>query len=236
MKAEGEVEVPEETGKKLWSVGRIICAVMAVVSFSVTVWIAFTIISNPFHGPRSMHLFLMMASSAIFTNMFIVIPQSYFLRPKGLSLFIGAGKWALTIALPFFLMASVNSYADKKTLNIAREELSPVIDFIDTNLSAQGTFPGDILEEVKKIERLTNVTYIFDEAHFVMQTKGSSIDMDGATIFYISSDKEWCREHNDIIEAVSTKVAKRYREATNWNTKRIYRVNSKTGQWEAYEE
>ena len=233
MKTEEGVELTEKTIKKLWSIGRIICAILAAVSIIVTAWLVITMISNPFFGPRVMHLLLMMASSAIFINTSITIPQNYLINPKGLRLFVGAGKWALTIAFPFFLMASVNSFADSKTLEITRAELSPVIDFIDKNFNQHGNFPADILAEVEKIHKLTNVTYIFNDDNFLIQTRGSSIDIDGSTIFYLSSDREWRREHNDMIEAVATEDAKLYREATKWNTKRVYQMNYETNQWVA---
>lgn len=236
MNTKEGVETPEEPIKKLWSIGRIICAVFALVGLSGTIWMVYVMISNPFLGPRIMHMLFMMASSAVFINMSIAIPKSYHISPRitGLRFIVGAAQWALTIAFPLFLMASINSYADKRTVNIAKAELSPVIVFIDKELSQYGKLPDDILQEVKKIEGLSNVTYIFGDEQFVIQTRGSSIDIDGSTIYYISSDKEWRREHNDMIEAVATDDLKRYRKATKWNTKRTYRVNNETGQWVAY--
>lgn len=218
----------------LWTIGRILCAVLAGAGLAVAVWQLFRILLNPCLGPMIGTLFLLMGAAAVFINMSIAIPQNYLIRTRWLRLLAGAGKWILTAVLPFILMDQVLTFTNNRSVEIARVELAAVIDAIDHEITQSGSPPADILDKVKEVQILNTLSYFSGTDHFVLQTYGSSGDIDGVIIFYISTDRVWRRLPIDSMDSLSNEVARLYRGATEGLAKQVYWRNRKTGQWEIY--
>ncbi len=232
MTSDKQIDTPEKPEKKLWSIGRIICAILAIAGLTVTVMMAQTMLSHPFTGSKVFPMLIGVVSSAVFINMSIAIPQGYLLDSMRSRLLAGVGKWILTLMLPLYLMSFVSSMADDRTVIITQETLAPVINFIDGEFSRNGALPGTVLKAIKDVANLREITYLTGDDHYVLQTMGSSIDIDGSTLFYISYDKVWRRVHNDVLARADTEESRHYQEAVKDLTEQVYRRSYETDQWQ----
>jgi len=175
----------------------------------------------------------MLVSSAVFINMSLAIPQTYLIRTRWLRLLAGAGKWVLSVVLPLLLFAEVNDQANKRAEKITKEALAPVITYIDQEISKNGHPPAVIMNEVNKVKRLMNVSYLTGDKHYMLYTSIASWEIEGAKIFYTDLDKTWRIENTITIESGSTDNAKIFQKAAEGLTRRFYWVDYRSGQWES---
>jgi len=225
------VESYGEIEGKLWTVGRVICAVLAGVGFILTLWVYWQVLANPFFEGRFVLIIPSLFSSAIFINMGLAIPQFYLIEPGKLRLLAGLGKWLLTVVLPVFMAVVVSSAADRRSVKISRASLAPLIDSLDLSGQRSGAWPEDLDGIIETVKVLRAVTYYRGTDHYVLQTPGGSFDIDGSRNYYLSSERRWEQIQNVRIGGKG-ESARRYNKVVEGLTGIHYWVNDETFAWE----
>ncbi|RJX20426.1 MAG: hypothetical protein C4575_06720 [Desulforudis sp.] len=142
----------------------------------------------------------------------------------------------LTIALPLLVIAGTNDLANKQTIHIVKDNLSPVIAYLEKEISRNGHPPSDIMGEVEKVNSaVKNVTYFAGAGHYVVSVSVASLDIEGAIIYYSDLDKVWRHENTISIEGGETDSAVLFQKATAGLAKRVYWVDYSSGRWQSKE-
>ena len=198
---------------------------ICLLSLIVSGWYAYDIISKPFLSLRVTNLAVMAIGLALATNRTFTIFQR-FIKIRTLRIGIGILKWFATLFFPLLCIPIPNNIANDQSIEITRNNLTPLIAYIEHEQHKLKHPPNSILKGLQEIGKFHQVTYYYGNKHFTLTTPGGSIDIDGSTIYYNSQTKEWLQIHNDL---KSSEHGKRYRSAVEDLDFVVYEF--KKGQW-----
>lgn len=106
-------------------------------------------------------------------------------------------QFLMALLLPLVIIGNVEDKIQEKTLATVKNELTPVITYIENYKDQYGHIPKNITKAPIKPHTLGNISYSYGSNIFMLETHVPSIDIDGARIFYDSRDKHWYKFHND---------------------------------------
>ena len=106
-------------------------------------------------------------------------------------------QFLVALVLPLVIMGNVEDIIQEKTLATVKNELTPIITYIEDYKDQYGNVPKNITKVPIKPHTLGNISYSYDSNIFMLETHVPSIDIDGTKIFYNSIDKHWYKFHND---------------------------------------
>ena len=111
------------------------------------------------------------------------------------------------IVVPIF-STQVITHSQEEMSATVKNELTPIIRYIEKYQQKYGKLPQSIGEAPIKPETLKNVYYDHTPHTFILGTYIASLDIDGAQIFYNSRDKQWYQFHNDMYQYYKDKKEK----------------------------
>jgi len=111
----------------------------------------------------------------------------------------------LSAIIGSFLTVSIFSsqvviQSQENMFTTVKNELSPIITYIEKYQNKHGNLPQTISKATIKPATLQNVYYDHNTHTFILGTYIASLDIDGAQIFYNSRDKQWYQFHNDMYQ------------------------------------
>ena len=141
----------------------------------------------------------------IFNRLFKVINR-VFLKKYGRK-----SRWSLSlcaVVVGLLLTGTISSLASDIAMDRFKRAYQPLVDALHANKIAACDKPGDevdIPDSIRPEIQGPGTTWIhYLESRFVISTRGGSIDIDGSTIYYDSTKKEWNLFHNDNQEKVDS--------------------------------
>ncbi len=216
-----------------WTIPFFINIAIIIISIGCTFYLVASILSNPFSAGRAFLFFLMFVPIVIGVNRIFAVIQKYIVVKK-FPLLIRICTWILTFIIPFLILSFASETANDRAMRIVENKLSSLISHIESVLKEKGELPDDIFSELKNISEFqNNLLYYRGASHYLIETRGGSIDIDGSTIFYHSPTKRWYRIQNDIIHyANGNEKAEIYRKATKGVKGEMYKYNIQGKIWE----
>jgi len=197
---------------KATKIVKIVNWIIALVTLGFTSYIIYEVIVNPLAGMRALAYTLVFPAAVIGFNRLFAIWQKSIKSKRGRRWF-GLLKWVATFLLPLLLIGFTEDVVCYRSTEIVKQELSPLISYIADFQEAHKNPPNEILEELKTVKTINNLAYYKGEHYYLLSTVVGSIDMDGYTIFYYSSEDTWFKFHNDDSEKYNAGV-KIYNSAT----------------------
>lgn len=182
--------------KKALRIRDILSIFILSLALAAFIYIIVDMFSNPLTTARSISTVLIFLLSAIIINITLGIYRylNGFIKQSWLFYIL---QWTLMIILSMFITANVDTLMKDKIISSAKQEISSVIEYIDSYNKSTGSFPDNIDTAVGKISKINYIDYYKDDKTYLLQTRLSSIDIDGEVLFYNSIDKNWGNFHND---------------------------------------
>ena len=106
-------------------------------------------------------------------------------------------QFLIALILPLVIMGNIEDKIQKKILTTVKNEMTPIITYIEEYRDQHNDLPENITNGSIKPHTLSNISYVYSSNIFILETDVPSIDIDGAKIFYDSRDKQWYQFHND---------------------------------------
>jgi len=106
-------------------------------------------------------------------------------------------QFLIALILPLVIMGNIEDKIQEKILTTVKNEMTPIITYIEDYRDQYNDLPENITNESIKPHTLSNISYAYSSNIFIVETDVPSIDIDGAKIFYDSRDKNWHQFHND---------------------------------------
>lgn len=106
-------------------------------------------------------------------------------------------QFLMALILPLIIISNIENKIQKTILVTVKNEFTPIITYIKDYKSQNGNVPTNIDKALFKSHTLRSIYYLNDSYTFMLETDVSTIDIDGAKIFYDSRDKQWYQFHND---------------------------------------
>jgi len=146
-------------------------------------------------------------------SLFISVFLTLFISMTLLRHFTGLIKrsWKFDIFQFFFAMlisfltvsifsSSVVAHLQEAQLDTIKKDLRPVIFYIEEYQKSYGKTPSDIQASLGSPTTINNISYQALPKHFIVGVQISTIDIDGAQVFYDSRDLHWYRFNNDMYQ------------------------------------
>jgi len=206
----GSVRVPgvqpaptERARRRLWL--RIVDAVVFGTASALTIVLIDGAIRNALSSGRALAYIVLAPMAAISVHRGFAFLQRRWLtgspqRTRAVRASAALLKWVGSPLAAILLCVAVESAALARGLQMVREDLDPVVRTIEAKVNANGKPPDDVLEALGQARQVRSVNYYVNARGFVIATHGGSIDIDGETIYWDSTERRWRRFHNDLAE------------------------------------
>ena len=106
-------------------------------------------------------------------------------------------QFLVALMLPLLIIGNVENKIQEKTFATVKNELTPIITYIENYKAQYGNLPENISKVPINPHALGNISYSYSSNIFMIVTHVPSIDIDGSRIFYDSRDQQWYQFHND---------------------------------------
>lgn len=182
--------------KKLLRTKDIISLILFTLSLILSIYTIKLIFSSPLGEGRLIGYLILTLSLPVMIFLAIGLLRHFtnFIKKSWIFYIF---QFLVALILPLLIMGNVENKIQEKTLATVKNELTPIITYIENYKDQYGNVPENITKVPSKPHSLGNISYSYDSNIFILETHVPSIDIDGARIFYNSRDKHWYQFHND---------------------------------------
>ena len=189
--------------RKLFRLKDIVSIFIFIVSLFSTVYVVFVLLDEKL-GMGQTFLSFILFISVFFTLFFATGLLRHFTGFMKKSWIFYTFQFLFTTIVSFIIVAifstQVITDSQEKMFATVKNELIPVITYIEQYQKRYKKLPQSIDEAPLKPATLQNIYYDHNPHTFILGTYITSLDIDGAQIFYNSRDKEWYQFHNDMYQ------------------------------------
>lgn len=184
----------------LRKIGRV-NAVAIAISFAISVYIIYSLLADPFDSMRFVPFASLFFVGLILFNRVLNAIKEIFVHSPGwlLSGLLDISNLIVSIVASVALIVLLNQAADIREMTLAKRYLQPVITQIEVYRKQTGKLPQKLVVSSASAKKL-GFRYFHDRNNYIIETHGSSIDIDGTTIYYLSPTGGWHRVHNDAFD------------------------------------
>ncbi len=189
--------------KKLFRTIDKVSLFISIVSALVSLYVAFLLLSENL-GIGQTFLSFILLISVFFTLLFGIGLLRHFTGFVKKTWIFYTFQFLFTAIVSFLIVSvfstQVVTHSQEKMFATVKNELIPIITYIEKHKEQYGKLPYNIGEAPLKPATLQNIYYDHNPDTFILGTYIASLDIDGAQIFYNSRDKQWYQFHNDMYE------------------------------------
>ena len=182
--------------KKIFRTKDIISLILFTLSLLLAMYTLKLVFSLPL-GEGRLVSYLMLTLSLSVMIFFAIGLLRHFTNFIKKSWIFYSFQFLVALVLPLVIIGNVEDKIQEKILATVKNELTPIITYIENYKEQYGHVPKNITKVPINPHTLENISYSYDSNIFMLETHVPSIDIDGARIFYNSRDKHWYKFHND---------------------------------------
>ena len=195
--------------------------ILVLMSAPTMLYLAWSVYTLPLGSVRVAAIMPFLLVAALFLNRALVVMQRCLLygKAKIIRTIAHVSRWLATIVVPLVLTTGLNQLANDRESRLVEENFAPLLDYIERSIDRTGQTPADLSKYLENRPPRISFTYRRGDNSYMLETRGGSIDIDGATIFFSSEAKTWVRIHNNLLRPESddsrSKAAAGYCEAAH---------------------
>ena len=193
-------ETVADNNRSFWRVVGRVNAVVIFVSLVLGVYLVSALLLEPLSSIRILSYLLLMFVTGVLSNRLISClrrgsrhPVSGFAAVRAALLQIG-----LTILVPVLLIVAVNALVNIREMAIIEQHFAATIAYIEQARQQLG-HPPHTLAPGQTQGSPVSFLYAYNKDAYLIETSGGSLDMDGTTLYYLSTVSHWQRIHNDLL-------------------------------------
>jgi type II secretory pathway pseudopilin PulG len=189
---------PQQDQSLLRKIGRA-NAITIVISFAISVYIIYALLADPFNSVRIVPFTSLFFVGIVLFNRVLNAIKDIFLHSPGwlLSGLLDIANLIVNVVASVALIVVLNQAADAREMTLAKRYLQPVIAQIEVYRKQTGSLPQKLVVSSTSAKK-PGFRYFHDLDNYIIATNGSSIDIDGTTIYYLSTTRKWRHVHNDL--------------------------------------
>ena len=189
--------------EKLFRVRDLVSIFIFIVSLLFTIYVIFVLLHEELGIGQTFLSFILLIS--VFFTLFLGIGLlRHFTGFVKKSWIFYAFQFLFTVIVSFLIVSvfstQVVTHSQEKMYATVKNELTPIITYIEKHKEQYGKFPQSIGKAPIKPKTLQNIYYDHNSHTFILGTYMASLDIDGAQMFYDSREKQWYKFHNDMYQ------------------------------------
>ena len=194
--------------EKLFRVRDLVSIFIFIVSLLFTIYVIFVLLHEELGIGQTFLSFILLIS--VFFTLFLGIGLlRHFTGFVKKSWIFYAFQFLFTVIVSFLIVSvfstQVVTHSQEKMYATVKNELTPILTYIEKHKEQYGKLPQSIGEAPIKPETLQNIYYDHNSHTFILGTYIASLDIDGAQMIYNSKNKQWYQFHSDLYQCYKDK-------------------------------
>ena len=217
-----EKESLQDNQLLLSKIGRVNAAAI-VVSFAICAYVIYWLLSDPYQIMRFIPFALLFFVGIILFNRILNALKAIYVHSTGwlLTGLIYVANIIISIILTITLIIFLNQAANIREMTLANQYLHPVINQIEHYRKQTGKLPQK-LNVSSSLAKIMRFRYFHNLDTYIIETNGSSVDMDGTVIYYLSTEGKWHRVFPHVFDLANPPDSIRKLKSLKQSMVRVY--------------